>query len=339
MRISELGEFALIERLQQCIGVQRPDIIVGIGDDVAVLADREDEYLLATVDNHVENVHYLPYLITPQQLGRRALAVNLSDIAAMGGTPHYALVSLALPPDTDVAWLEACYTGMQALAQQSGVAIVGGNITRSVAGVAIDITVLGRVRHDQIVLRSGAQPGDKVLVTGYVGDAFAGLQLVFQPTLAVEPWVRETLILCYLEPLPRLQESVVIAQAGVATAMIDVSDGLGGDLGHICDRSQVGVTVWADALPTSSGMHQVAHAMGVAPWKLALEGGDDYGLCFTVPSNAVEELKHAIAEQTGTLITVIGEIQPKEQGRHVVLPDGQSVPLDASSWQHFGTQS
>ncbi|NJN66753.1 MAG: thiamine-phosphate kinase [Chloroflexaceae bacterium] len=338
MRVSELGEFPLIERLGKIVDIRRADVLVGIGDDAAVLADRGDELLLATIDSQVEGIHYLPYLMRPEQLGRRALVVNMSDIAAMGGHPQFALVSLALPAETEVEWVEACYRGMQAEAGRFGVLVVGGNVTRSRSGVSIDIAMLGRVRRDHLMLRSGARPGDVVLVTGQVGEALAGLHLVFDPRLPVEAAVREQLITRYLEPSARIPEAAVIARSGRATAMIDVSDGLSGDIGHICEQSQVGVRLWAKLLPVSPAARSVAEAMQVPFWKLAMEGGDDYGLCFTAPPGAAPDLCTAIAQETGTVVTVIGEVLPAEDGRHLVLPGGQDGPLDARGWQHFGRE-
>lgn len=337
MRIADLGEFALIDRLSQIVAVERSDLVlVGIGDDAAVLDGPGDELLVATVDSHVENVHFLPFLSTPRQIGRRALVVNLSDIAAMGGQPQFALVALALPPNTEVAWVEEFYRGMRAEADRFGVLIIGGNMTRSPAGIYVDITVLGRVRREHLLVRSGARPGDLLLVTDRVGDAYAGLHLVFNPRLPVDPAIRETLITRYIAPEARLAESAVIARSGWATAMLDVSDGLSGDIGHICEQSQVGVRIWADQLPVTAAGRQVAAAMNTPVWQLALAGGDDYGLCLTVQPAAANDLIALVRQETGTTLSVIGEMLPAEQGRWLVLPDNQAVPLDVASWQHFG---
>lgn len=335
MHISDLGEFPLIERLEGIIATERSDIIIGIGDDVAVLADTDEEFLLATVDSQVEHVHFLRHEINPHQLGRRALAINLSDIAAMGGRPQVALVSLALPADTEVAWMEDLYRGLREEADRYGTAVVGGNMARSPGGVFIDVCVLGRVRHEHLLLRSGARPGDQVLVTGQLGQAAAGLKLVLDPDLRVEASDRDVLLTHLLTPTPRVTEAAAIAHAGLATAMIDVSDGLSSDVGHICERSEVGVRIWAERLPISPAVQRVAELTSSPPWQLALAGGEDYELCFTAPPEAVGELIAAVAE-AGTLVTAVGEILPAEQNRRLVLPDGQEVPLEPSGWQHFG---
>jgi thiamine-monophosphate kinase len=336
MHISELGEFPLIERVKHIVaaGAERPDILVGIGDDVAVLAGDGEECLLATIDSQVENVHFLRGGITPQQLGRRALAINLSDIAAMGGTPQYALVSLALPVEMEVAWVDGLYRGLREEADRYGVAVVGGNMARSMEGALVDVCVLGRVRREHLLLRSGARPGDRVLVTGNLGDAAAGLKLLLDAQLSVEPAERDALLARLLTPTPRVPEAAAIASLRLATAMIDVSDGLSSDAGHICEQSQVGVRLVAGDLPISSAARRVAGLTGAPPWELALSGGEDYELCFTAPPEAVEQLVAAVEAQ-GTPVTVVGEILPAEGGRRLALPDGQEVALEASGWQHF----
>ncbi len=335
MRISDLGEFPLIERLEQIIATERSDIIVGIGDDVAVLADSGEEFLLATVDSQVEHVHFLRHEISPHQLGRRALAINLSDIAAMGGRPQVALVSLALPADTEVAWMEDLYRGLREEADRYGTAVVGGNMARSPGGAFIDVCVLGRVRREHLLLRSGARPGDRVLVTGQLGQAGAGLKLLLEPNLSVAPPDRDILLTHLLTPTPRVTEAAAIAHTGLATAMIDISDGLSSDVGHICERSQVGVRIWAERLPISAAVRHVAELTATPSWQLALAGGEDYELCFTAPPEAVEKLMAAL-EETNTPVTMVGEILPAEQDRRLVLPDGQEVRLEPSGWQHFG---
>jgi thiamin-phosphate kinase/energy coupling factor transporter S component ThiW len=230
VRISDLGEFPLIDCVADIVAIDRPDIIVGIGDDVAVLDAGGDDWLLAKVDIQVEGVHFLREAISPRQLGRKSLAINLSDIAAAGGQPHHALVSLALPEDTDVGWVDELYRGLRQEADRFGVAVVGGNMARSPAGIGVDVFVLGRVHRQHLLLRSGAQPGDRVLVTGTLGDAAAGLALFWAPSMKVDAAVREGLLKRHVTPTPRLAEARVIARSGLATAMIDLSDGLAATL-------------------------------------------------------------------------------------------------------------
>ena len=335
MHISELGEFPLIERIARIVSVERDDVIVGIGDDVAVLDNVGEDWILAKVDSQVEGVHFLRDAISARQLGRKVLAINLSDIASIGGWPLYALVSLALPDDTEVAWVDELYHGLREEGDRFGVAVVGGNMARSQGGAFIDVFVLGRVRREHVLLRSGARPGDRVLVTGRLGDSAAGLQLLLHPEIDVPPSDRDMLADRHFTPTPRLAEAQVIARSGAATATIDLSDGLSSDVGHICERSGVGVRLWAERLPISLAMRRVAAACDREPWQLAIEGGEDYELCLTVPSARVDALTAAVEQKTGTPLSVVGEILAPEQGRWLVLEDGQEVPLAAKGWQHW----
>jgi thiamine-monophosphate kinase len=189
-------------------------------------------------------------------------------------------------------------------------------------------------------LRSGAQPGDRVLVTGRLGDSAAGLQLVLDSSLAPDllpPDERQMLLDRHFTPTPRLREAAVIARLGGATAGIDLSDGLSSDVGHICERSEVGVCLWDDRLPISDATRAVAQAAGRSPYHLALEGGEDYELCFTAPPARARALAAAIEEETGTPATVVGEILPLDRGRRLLLPDRRAVPLEAKGWQHWNT--
>lgn len=335
MRISSLGEFPLIHRVAQRLPAYRPDVRVGVGDDVAVLEQDEGTYLLATCDIQVEGVHFLRDRITPYQLGRKAAAINLSDIAAMGGEPLHFLVSLALPPDTEVAWVDALYDGLREEASRYGADIVGGNMAKIGGPIVVDLFLLGQVPREHLLLRSGARPGDEVWVTGFLGDSAAGLTLLLQPDLPVEEAVRGAVLAAHLTPTPRVREGQVIARRGQATAMIDLSDGLSSDIGHICEESRVGVRLWAERLPISPAARQVAGLAGKWAWQWALGGGEDYELCFTAPPGAGQELATAVREATGTQVTQVGEILPEDAGRWLRLEDGSEVPLMGAGWDHF----
>jgi len=335
MDISELGEFLLIDRLARIVAVERSDVVVGIGDDVAVLDNGGAELILAKVDSQVEDVHFLRSGISPHQLGRRALAINLSDIAASGGRPRWALVSLALPTDIEVAWVDGLYQGLCEEGNRFGVAVVGGNMARSSQTIFVDVFVLGQACREDLLLRSGAHPGERVLVTGHLGDSTAGLSLLLDPALSVGDDERDALLARHFTPTPRLAESAVITRLGLATAMIDLSDGLSSDIGHICERSGVGVRLWAERLPVSPAAHHVAKLTRREPWRLALEGGEDYELCFTAPPAVVDELAAAVEWETGTPVTVVGETLPADAGRWLVLEDGQELSLEARGWEHF----
>jgi thiamine-monophosphate kinase len=316
VNVSELGEFALIRRIAARLPHYREDVRAAVGDDVAVLALDPGTYGLATCDIQVEGVHFSRELITPFQLGRRAAAINLSDVAAKGGTPEHFLVSLALPTDLEVSWVEGLYGGLVEEASRHGADIVGGNLSRTDGPIVVDVFLMGKVRVEEVVFRSGARPGDMVLVTGWLGEAAAGLALLRggRGDLA-EEW--KHLLEAYLTPTPR--------------------DGLSSDVGHICDQSWVGVRLFADRLPISGAVKDVARVASREDWALALEGGEDYELCLTVPAGAEEEVAAQVQEQTGTQLTCVGELLKQEAGRWVVLPDGSEVPLRPGGWNHFAS--
>lgn len=337
MRVKDLGEFGLIDRISKMLPSPRSDVLVGIGDDVAVLQSTGEECLLATCDSQVENVHFLRNRITPCQLGRKTAAINISDIAAMGGEPLWALVSLALPPETDVGFVDGLYEGMRDQLRLAGASIVGGNISRISKDVVIDFCLLGRGNPSKLILRSGAREGDVIMVTGSLGDSRAGLELILNPDTGVPDDVRRFLEERHLAPQPRLEEGRTLARWGKVTAMADVSDGLAGDIGHICDASGAGAEIRMADLPVSSACKEAALAAGKDAWDWALSGGEDYELLFTVSPDSVEEVRELLRSETGTLCTAVGRIVSREEGVRVIRPDGRSVSAVSGSggWDHF----
>ena len=282
MKVSELGEFGLIDLLAKMVKgspvsqASRQQLILGIGDDAAAWhGDASTQ--LATVDSFIQDVHFSLDTASWNEVGWKALAVNLSDIAAMGGIPAYALVSLDLPGHTEVEDVTAMYGGMVELAQQFGVVIAGGD-TSSAPLVAITITVLGSTgsRSKNILTRSGAEPGEKVAVTGHLGAAAAGLEML-GGKLKLDSEAVTCLRKAFLRPYPRIAEGQLLVERGVKTA-IDISDGLISDLKHICKSSQVGARIEVDRLP----IEPVVRAnFGDKSLELALSGGEDYELLFT----------------------------------------------------------
>ncbi len=341
MKIHDIGEFALIERIQRALPAPGKGVLVGIGDDVAVLAGDDNRVWLATCDVQVEGAHFIRQAVAPQELGHKALAINLSDIAAAGGAPRYALVSLGLPGDLEVEFVDGLYAGLRQEAQAYGVDIVGGNISQSRLGLFVDIFLLGEAPRENILLRSGARVGDKILVTGTLGDAAAGVALITHPSVTLpRPYAqraRERLAL----PTPRVREGQLIGAASglnsthLAHAMLDVSDGLASDLGHICERSKVGARIVADKLPVAPENRRAARELYGDEWHFALYGGEDYELLFTAPEENSDALVQRISSERGTPVTVIGDILPASEGRQLVLPDARVVPLEARGWDHF----
>lgn len=331
MKVSELGEFGLIDLLAK-MTCATPDknLIIGIGDDAAAWRG-DTSTQLATVDSFIQDIHFTPGMASWNELGWKALATNLSDIAAMGGVPRYALVSLALPDDTEVEDVTALYQGMIELAQQFGVAIAGGD-TSSAPLVAISITVVGSTgnQDNRILTRSAAKPGDRVAVTGYLGAAAAGCEMLTNQ-LQFDPEATATLRTAFLHPYPQINEGQLLVAQGVKTA-IDISDGLIADLTHICKASQVGARIEVDRVPVQAN---VKANFGNRALELALSGGEDYELLFTAPAEVIDKVKTA----ADCPITVIGEITADKIGK-VTLVDstGTTFNLHKIGWEHFTTK-
>ncbi len=305
--------------------------VVGIGDDAAVLDLGCPYYALATVDMMVEGVHFERTEIDPFVIGRRALAINVSDIAAMGGEPTYALVSLALPPNCPTAFVDRLYEGLGHEAGLTGTGIVGGNVTSTGGPICIDVTVLGRVPRDEVVLRSGAQPGDILAVTGSLGGAsarrLAGSRgTKSDPAMVARADELPSVPACRVTPARRL------AAAHIPRAMLDLSDGLAGDIRHFCRASGVGVVIYQDRLPIAPQTRTVADALGLAPVSLALSGGEDYELLMALPPQDLPAAKAAMGDVP---LTVIGEVVAAEEGVTLVTESGERAELPPGGWSHF----
>ena len=331
MKVSELGEFGLIELLAGLMGrgvtpeTARRGLVVGIGDDAA--AWRTSAAIqLATTDTMVQGVHFSLDTATWRELGWKALAVNLSDIAAMGGSPKWALVTVGLPDDTEVDSVVELYRGMLDLAGPSQTAIIGGDTITSPL-VLITLTVTGEATDDALLTRSGARPGDEVAVTGTLGASAAGLAML-KRHLNFEPRTTAFLRAAHLRPQPRLAEGRVLVEHGVRAA-IDLSDGLIADLGHVCQESRVAARVWVDRVP----LHPLTRAAFPAEaLGLALSGGEDYELLFTAPP----DLMARVAGYLSTPATIIGEIVEGEPGRVTLLDSGgREIAWQRGGWDHF----
>jgi thiamine-monophosphate kinase len=333
MKVRELGEFGLIEMLARIVdpsGVGRtssPDLIIGIGDDTAAWQSG-DTIQLGTTDMLVQNVHFTLDTITWHDLGWKSLAVNISDIAAMGGTPTYAMISLGLPPDTEVESVAELYQGMAQIAHRFNMAIVGGNLTEAPL-LIISPSLIGRAAKDKIMTRSGARPGDQIAVTGYLGTAAAGL-VMLNENLKFDPKISSVLREAHLRPNPRVTEGQILTKGGVRAA-IDISDGLIADLGHICEASKVKARVHLPDIPIHPA---VKAAFGEKALNLALAGGEDYELVFTASPAIIQNVvtQHAVPPQ----FTIIGQIEDGEPGKVILLDaNGKEIEFKKGGWEHF----
>lgn len=325
MKVSELGEFGLIDLIAGIIGRPEGDsLLIGIGDDAAVWSV-EGGLQLSTIDSLIEGVHFALATTSWRDLGWKSLAVNLSDIAAMGGRPRYALVSLGLPGDTDVESVVDFYHGMIELARRFDVQIAGGD-TVGAPEVVINVTATGEARDENsIMTRSAAKPGDAIAVTGSLGASAAGLAMIRQE-LSFDAETTSVLRAAHTKPNPRVTEGLTLARHGVKAAM-DISDGLAGDLEKLCKASGVSARIYAERIPIHPA---VRRSLGDEALELALSGGEDYELLFTAPAKIIGDIEG----ETVCPVTIIGEIVTGA-GISILDADGNEIPLGEEGWDHF----
>jgi thiamine-monophosphate kinase len=317
-----LNEFELIRRyFSRASG--RPDVVVGVGDDAAICSVPEHHELVLTTDLLVSGTHFLESA-TPESIGHKALAVNLSDLAAMAAQPTWFTMTLSIPA-VDENWLNKFSSGLYALAETSDIALVGGDTVKG--PLSVGIHACGLVPTGCAVLRSGAKPGDSIYVTGSLGDAALGLRY---ETGAVDYGLQANQFFSDRLDKPTPQNDVGISLSGIATSMIDISDGLISDLGHVLDSSRVGAEIRLESIPLSRFYRERLPDVG---WGAALSGGDDYELCFTIAAGQRERLEEASkAWQCG--VTCIGEIT-EQQGLRILDRHGQQVETGISGYDHF----
>lgn len=315
-----LGEFELIRRFFTEQSVKHPSTVLGLGDDCALLRIEQGQDLVVTADTMVEGVHFLPD-VDPESLGHKLLAVNLSDLAAMGAEPKWATLALTLPR-CDEVWLQGFARGFFNLAERHGVELIGGDTTRG--PLTITVQAVGLVARDRALRRSGALPGDLIYLTGELGAAGLGLK-IRQGRTAIE----DQAAIRHLErPEPRLD--IGLKLRGLASSCIDVSDGLAADLWHILEASGVGATLDWEQLPLPDGVCRYVTETG--DWRLPLSAGDDYELCFTVPPAKQGELEHRL-RSVACPYARIGRIEP--QAGLKLFKGGRSIELSQNGYQHF----
>jgi len=333
MEISSLGEFGLIARLEKKLA-RRGGVRLAIGDDAALLDTLTSP--VVTCDALVEGVHFRLDWTSPRALGWKAIAVNVSDIAAMGGVPVAAFVSLALPlsmPGRDVEFVEELYAGMEEAAATYGLTIAGGDTVKSPSALMLSVALIGNA--PQPVLRSGAAPGDALLVTGTLGDSAAGLELLLQPPLAIDDEARAFLLARHHEPTARLREvQAALTVPGAVRAGLDVSDGLAGDAAHIANCSGVTLEIETARLPISKACHALAGALGRDAQDFALAGGEDYELLLCVAPHQADEVIAAVQAVTGTPMTAIGRVVERESAPVMLRRNGVREPAPGG-FAHF----
>ena len=336
MKVCELGEFGLIRLLADIVDESKnkkdaswQNLLIGIGDDSAAW-HVDNSTQLATTDSLIQDTHFDLNTASWEEIGWKSVAVNLSDIAAMGGIPKYALVSLALPGETETECIACLYQGMAQIANRFGVAIAGGNIASS-SKVMITVTVLGNLKNETSLTRSAAMQGDWIAITGYTGLAAAGLKML-KLKQDFDTETNKLLRKAHLEPIPRVREGQALLDCSVRSA-IDISDGLIADLTHICEASQVSARINRDLVPIHPALQ--AHFKDECQ-QLVLTGGEDYELLFTATGQVMKQVKKTVP----CPVTVIGEITEGIPGQ-VTLSDatGGSYSCEQSGWEHFKSQA
>jgi thiamine-monophosphate kinase len=325
------AEAELIRELQRRFPA-RGGVRVGIGDDAAVLrGDRRRDWVVTT-DLLIEDVHFLRRAQEPAAVGWKALARSLSDVAAVGGRPRYALVALAAPSSLAAGWVKEFFSGLGRLARRYGVKVAGGDLS-SAPQIVIDVQVMGEVRKGGAVLRCGARPGDRLFVSGTLGLSGLGLACIRVRVARSHPLLKQARRAHFL-PQPRVQLAQVLARRGV-TSMIDLSDGLSTDLNHLCAASRVGARVYADQIPAVKLSPALQRRLKSTGLELALNAGEDYELLFTLPAKQADRLPKKLA---GVRLSPIGEITRR---RVVVLVSdgGSQRPLQPLGWDHFRRRS
>ena len=329
MDLREIGEFGLIRRIRKWVISSDPALVQGIGDDVAVI-DMGPTALLVTTDILIEDIHFHLSWIDPYPLGRKALAVNLSDIASMGGTPKYFLISIGLPKNLPLSFVSSFYRGLKKEAKQYQVELIGGDTSLSQKTV-INICLLGSGRKRDLLYRRGARVGDDLFVSGTLGDAALGLRILQEKGKIKGA---EGLVKRHLTPCPRVKLGQAIAKHHWATAMIDVSDGLLIDTTHLLEESGVGARIWEERVPLSRLYQKWIRSFSKDPFQLAFSGGEDYELLFTAPPRMRDRIL-SFAHAHKIPITCIGEILPWGTGLRIIRKDGSDYSPLRLGFEHF----
>ncbi|CAB1065026.1 Thiamine-monophosphate kinase (EC [Olavius sp. associated proteobacterium Delta 1] len=333
MPLKRIGEFGFIKKISRGCLIRPDSIIKAIGDDAAAFTTDPARVSLITTDLLVERIHFLRNAISGFDLGYKSLAVNLSDIAAMGGTARESFVSIAIPEDCPLDYLEAIYDGMKDLATKFEVNILGGDTTGSKVDLIINVVVHGTIAREEMLCRDAARPGDIIFSTGYLGDSKAGLHLILNniPADSAE-W--RNLLRAHLLPVPQLAQGRFLAQRSAVKAAIDTSDGLSSDLGHIAEESGVGAVLYADKIPVSGDLKEFCQQFNFDPVEYALSGGEDYTLLCTVSPAEAEVIAADFQKKFKRPLFRIGEITAGKE-MNIIFPDGSSSPIASSGWNHF----
>ena len=338
--LSDLGEFGLIARLTEKVQLRNASSILGVGDDAAVLIYPEKK-IVVTTDLLTEGIHFNLMYVPLKHLGYKAVVVNLSDVYAMNATPRQITVSIAISSKFSLEAVEELYSGIHLACEKYGVDLVGGDTTSSLTGLTISVTAIGEANDDELVYRSGAQVNDLLCVSGDLGGAYMGLQLlereneVFKVNPLQKPQFEgyDYILERQLKPEARPDIKGLLKTLNIKpTAMIDISDGLSSEAMHLCKASKVGCSIYEEKIPLDKQTKDFAEELSINPLVAALNGGEDYELLFTVPISSFDVLKKEFD------ITIIGHITPESEGTNLITTGGSVIPLQAQGWNPLMNQ-
>jgi thiamine-monophosphate kinase len=332
--LAELGEFGLIERLTEKIKLRNPSSLTGVGDDAAVL-NYPDKKIVVTTDLLTEGIHFNLMYTPLKHLGYKAVVVNLSDVFAMNAIPRQITVSIAISSKFSLEAVEELYSGIHLACEKYGVDLIGGDTTSSLTGLTISVTAIGEATEEELTYRSGAQVNDLLCVSGDLGGAYMGLQLlereneVFKVNPNEKPQLEgyDYILERQLKPEARGDIRELLKTLNIKpTSMIDISDGLSSEALHICKASKVGCSIYEEKIPLDKQTKDFAEELSINPLVAALNGGEDYELLFTVPLDSFDLIKKEFD------ITIIGHITPEKDGANLITTGGSVIPLQAQGW-------
>jgi thiamine-monophosphate kinase len=333
MNLRDIGEFGFIKRISRGCLIRPQNVIKAIGDDAAAFIPVPGQIILVTTDLLVERIHFLRDATSGFNLGYKALSVNLSDIAAMGGIAREAFISIAVPENCPIEYLEDLYNGIKTLAAEFDVNLLGGDTTRSKADLIINVSVVGYAFEKEILCRNTAQHGDIICTTGFLGDSRAGLHLIINDIKADSNELK-ALLDAHLLPKPYLGEGRFLARQGGVRAVIDVSDGLSSDIGHIAEESNVGIRLYSEKIPVSNNLEKFCTRFDFDPVEYALAGGEDYTLLCTISPDKADHVAADYLKRFRNPLYQIGEITDSGD-MELILSNGRIRSFTPSGWDHF----
>lgn len=331
MRLKKVGEFSLIDIISKQTNTSHPSVIKGIGDDAAVIAENSDGCLLVTTDILRENIHFKKTFTTPYLLGKKCLSVNLSDIAAMGGTPFCYFVSISVPPEIPLNFIKELYRGMHQRAKEFNTVLLGGDTVSSLKDIVISITLIGKAKKKSVIYRNGAKNSDLIYVTGYPGESALGLLMLKKNK---DSFKRHSAIKKHLDPCPRIEIGKTLAKKNLANSMIDISDGLFADLGHITRQSKKGAQLYLSQIPLSTSYKKKCPTFLKDIYNPALFGGEDYELLFTSDAHNKIKIKN-LSKKLGVPITCIGKITEAPKDIIVLDSSNKKMKIKNNGYKHF----